>query len=203
MNLEKLCSFVLIAAMPLMGAGCATSTASEEGAASQDAIEQSNAITLANWQSHPKIAEVRAVQTGVDKATLIETKRDHSCPDGMQIERVKYADKSGKLHKVFITWTREDAITTQTAYYDAAGKMRFALTVVNGVKTEEHLRSYFDKDGERLWDVNKRAAQVEEGHDEEAPRPIDSAPFVHPIAPMIYPDASFNGTIFESPFVCT
>jgi hypothetical protein len=134
-------------------------------------------ITLKNWLTHPKIVEVRKIVHDIDASRLTTTHRDNLCEGVGDASRELGVDRTGKVRKLVLSAGSDDSAATETYYYDASGKLRFAFQSggdVHGGAFE--MRVYFDASGNAIWSVNRSARTPDMQGDPD----LTKAPFVEP-----------------------
>lgn len=150
--------FALPVAMALFLGGCA-SDASDDVAGGASAVTATDAITLANYVTHPKIKAIRAEVGAIDAAGY-EKAENPGC-DG---NNTKWTDASGKIRKVLSEGGEGDGSGSTTAYYGANGKLRFLFFTFTGSNPDDggvatsQSRVYFDDRGQPIWQVSREAS---------------------------------------------
>lgn len=122
---------------------------------------QDEKITVANWQRHPKILQVRAIvnsiDAGIKKGSFKTSKREFEyCESYEDTMRKMVVDSRGVVRKYDNEAGSDDSALTWQHYYDQAGRLRFVLITggaANGAQLEH--RIYFDESGKRLWEDHK------------------------------------------------
>jgi hypothetical protein len=180
--------------------GCAGGESDAAVAGDSANVIAGDAITLQNWQNHPKIAAVRAEVEAIDKLGLkIQAKK--MCPEGVVGEslRQKGSDGDGRIRTLILQGGSDDSATTSRYYYDALGKARFLFRTRNDVHgNAEEQRVYFDEAGLQIWQVEKRASDLENGKPD-----LEKAPFAVPRqATELHPGLADPGAIFASAAEC-
>jgi hypothetical protein len=120
--------------------------------------EAGGAITKANWQRHPKIAQVRtivqSVNAGMGRKSLRVRKRTFEyCEPYEDTARTIATDAKGRVRFYVNEGGSDDSALKWEHYYDETGRLRFVLITggaVNGSRLEH--RIYFDENGKRLWE---------------------------------------------------
>lgn len=120
--------------------------------------EAGGGITKANWQRHPKIAQVRAivqsVKAGMGRKSLRVRKRTFEyCEPYEDTARTIATDMKGRVRFYVNEGGSDDSALKWEHYYDEMGRLRFVLITggaVNGSRLEH--RIYFDENGKRLWE---------------------------------------------------
>lgn len=123
--------------------------------------QQSDRITQANWQRHPKIRAVRLVVQSVNarlkKGALKTSKREFEyCEPYEDTFRQLAVDSKGMVRRYEKRGGSEDSSLTWQHYYDDSGRLRFVFITggaVNGAQLEH--RIYFDESGQRIWETHK------------------------------------------------
>lgn len=123
--------------------------------------QESDRITEANWQRHPKIKAVRCVvqlvNAGLRKAAFKTSKREFEyCEPYEDTLRRISVDSRGVARRYEKQAGSEDSSLTWQHYYDDSGRLRFVFisgAAVNGAHLEH--RIYFDESGERIWEDHK------------------------------------------------
>jgi hypothetical protein len=118
-------------------------------------------ITDKNWNTHPKIIEVRKLYNDIEEALL--KKRITKMKDVMQKEErgfnetyILYADSENVIRKVVVERGSDDSSIITSHYYDAKKNLRFVFIkagAVNGASLEQ--RIYFDAGSNRIWEMRK------------------------------------------------
>jgi hypothetical protein len=119
---------------------------------------QSDRITQANWQRHPKIKSVRrvvqTVNAGLRKSSFKTSKREFEhCEPYEDTLRKMAVDSRGVVRRYENQAGSEDSSLTWEHYYDDLGRLRFVFIsggAVNGAHLEH--RIYFDESGQRIWE---------------------------------------------------
>jgi hypothetical protein len=132
----------------------ALSRAAEAHALGQD----TQAITEANWQQHPKIVAIRKVVSAVDAglksgAFKISRREFDDCWNGDTSRRIA-RDAKGLVRYYETYGYGEEHDTTNKRYYDVSGRLRFVYIIDrwSGIGTG---RIYFDESGKRVWENYK------------------------------------------------
>ena len=123
--------------------------------------QESERITQANWQGHPKIKAVRqlvqSVNAGVKKSSFKTSKREFEyCEPYEDTLRKMTVDSRGVVRRYEKQAGSEDSSLTWQHYYDDSGRVRFVFIsggAVNGARLEH--RIYFDESGQRVWESHK------------------------------------------------
>jgi hypothetical protein len=128
------------------------------------ARQDTEAITEANWQQHPKIRAIRkmvaSVDAGVKRGTFKTSQRRFdvdNCNDGSESLRRMAVDSKGIVRRYKTRGGTEDYLLTFQHYYDEAGRLRFVYIIggaVNGTRIQH--RIYFDEAGKRIWEAHKQ-----------------------------------------------
>jgi hypothetical protein len=145
-------SFAFFCFVSLTGIACAAPADDQAPVSDESNVNSAAPITMANWVSHPSIKAIRTEVSGIDGSQL--TKAENPGCDG---GNTKYTDGEGRIRKLVEVGGEGGFEGTTTAYYDAAGKLRFILdqetdhTGASPVSTEK--RIYFAADGKVLWQV--------------------------------------------------
>lgn len=121
---------------------------------------QSDEITKANWQQHPKIKAVRGVvqtvKSGLSKSFKVRTREFEYCEPYEDAKRIIATDKTGRVRYYEKQAGSDDSALKWEHYYDEAGRLRFVFITggaVNGSELEH--RIYFDEAGKRIWEEQK------------------------------------------------
>lgn len=124
-------------------------------------------ITVQNYMSHPKIAEIRKLVQATDaKITAGGVKKDEK----VECDGTETTDKfteNGKVLKIYSEGGIE-GIVRDSYYYDDTGKLRFEFLDSVGELgcVMVQYRRYFDANGKELISVERRAdGQLKEGSD--------------------------------------
>jgi hypothetical protein len=184
--------------------GCAGSEKpAAEGDAQLTAAGATSPITIRNWMSHPKIAEIRSLVHTVDSTQMAVARRDNLCEGIGESSREKRTDGAGTVRKLVLEGGADDSAASQTYYYDAAGHIRFAFEAggdVHGGAYER--RVYFAADGARIWEVDRSARTP----DMKGEPDLTKAPFVVPdpettleILPAVISEPK---AAFDAPSLC-
>jgi hypothetical protein len=120
--------------------------------------EAGGAITKANWQRHPKIAQVRAIVQSVNagmggKSLRVKKRTFEYCEPYEDTARTIATDAKGRVRFYVNEGGSDDSALKWEHYYDETGRLRFVLITggaVNGSRLEH--RIYFDENGKRLWE---------------------------------------------------
>ena len=123
--------------------------------------QNSDVITSANWQQHPKIKTVRSLVESINaelkKGTFkISVRKFQYCEPYEDTLRKLAVDSKGVARLYQIEAGSDDSALTWQHYYDQSGRLRFVFIsggAVNGSKLEH--RIYFDENGKRLWEEHK------------------------------------------------
>lgn len=123
--------------------------------------QESDGITSANWQQHPKIKTVRNVVESINaelkKGTFkISVRKFQYCEPYEDTFRKLAVDAKGVARLYQNEAGSDDSALTWQHYYDESGRLRFVFIfggAVNGSKLEH--RIYFDENGKRLWEEHK------------------------------------------------
>ena len=119
-------------------------------------------VTLENWQNHPDVKEVRAIQTAISNGiknkkymTSVRRFRVESprCPEPYpMISETLYLDAQNRvvLYHVVQMGSDEESFTIDR-YYDANGMLRFFFLD----RVLSNVRIYFDRNGKQLWAVEQ------------------------------------------------
>ncbi len=124
-------------------------------------IQESDRITQANWQRHPKTKAVRhlvqSVNAGIRKASFKTFKREFEyCEPYEDTLRKMAVDSRGVVRRYEKQAGSEDSSLIWEHYYDNLGRLRFVFIsggAVNGTHLEH--RIYFDESGQRIWEGHK------------------------------------------------
>jgi hypothetical protein len=130
------------------------------GAASSFA-QESEVLTSANWQQHPKIKAVRSlvesINAGLKKGIFrISVRKFQYCESYEDVLRKLALDSRGVGRFYQAEAGSDDSALTWQHYYDESGRLRFVFIfggAVNGSRLEH--RIYFDETGKRLWEEHK------------------------------------------------
>jgi len=156
----------LISAFSLYAIGSSHERSSRERKATSSATSQSRLlfqetddITKANWQQHPKIKAIRAivqsVKTGLSsKSFTIKKRAFEYCEPYVDTARTIATDSKGMVRFYQNEGGSDDSALTWEHYYDEGGRLRFVFITggaVNGSKLEH--RIYFDETGKRIWEA--------------------------------------------------
>lgn len=140
--------------------GCAAASSDDVGEAATEV--KAGRVTLANWETHPKIVAVRDLVNEIDatKKYEAESKTDLCAESGHgEMERTKVTDQHGVIRELVLSFGSEDSTEIASHYYDAKGRLRFVFTTRNDVHgNADELQTYFDETGERVWDVRRHAS---------------------------------------------
>lgn len=125
--------------------------------------QESDRITEANWERHPKIRAVRRVvqlvNAGLRKAAFKTSKREFEyCEPYEDTLRRISVDSRGIARRYEKQGGSEDSSLTWQHYYDDSRRLRFVFisgAAVNGAHLEH--RIYFDESGQRIWEDHKYA----------------------------------------------
>jgi hypothetical protein len=120
--------------------------------------QETDEITKANWQQHPKIKAIRAivqsVNAGISRKTFTVKKRAFEyCGPDEDTARTLATDSKGVVRFYENEGGSEDSALKWEHYYDEGGRLRFVFITggaVNGSKLEH--RIYFDETGKRIWE---------------------------------------------------
>jgi hypothetical protein len=178
-------ALLLALSLALFGVGCAASDeeAASGGAAAQTAEE---ALSLENWENHPKLQEINDLRTEAE--TAIRDGRwpfqikDNLCEDAGEDYRIKVTDEAGRIRSIAVTAGGDDSYSELETIYDAAGKLRFVKSTFNTVRGtgEDHL-VFLDTDGNFVWEVIREYTPGEDGEgvpgDWRLPRSAEEDPF--------------------------
>lgn len=123
--------------------------------------QESDRITQANWERHPKIKAVRhlvqLVNAGLRKAAFNTSKREFEyCEPYEDTLRRISIDSRGVVRRYQKQAGSDDSSLTWEHYYDDSGRLRFVFIsggAVNGAQLEH--RIYFDESGQRIWEGHK------------------------------------------------
>jgi len=123
--------------------------------------QESERVTQANWQRHPKIKAVRqlvqSVSAAVRKSSFKTSKREFEyCEPYEDTLRKMAVDSRGVVRRYEKQAGSEDSSLTWQHYYDDSGRLRFVFIsggAVNGARLEH--RIYFDESGHRVWEGHK------------------------------------------------
>lgn len=122
---------------------------------------QQGAITEKNWQSHPKITEIRRLVWAIDSRLKrggfkISQREFEYCAD-QYFTRWRIARDAKSLARWYQDYSEgEDASWNFHYYYDEVGHLRFVYAVARATNgTREQLRLYYDESGKRLWQDHK------------------------------------------------
>src|SRR5205085_2484335 len=121
-------------------------------------LQETDEITKANWQQHPKIKAIRAivqsVKTGLSSKSFTLKKRAFEyCEPYEDTARTVATDSKGMVRFYQNEGGSDDSALTWEYYYDEGGRLRFVFITggaVNGSKLEH--RIYFDETGKRIWE---------------------------------------------------
>jgi hypothetical protein len=124
-------------------------------------VQESEAITAANWQQQPKIRTVRSVvesvTNGLSKQDLKVSKREFEyCESYEDTLRRIAVDSKGTVRYYEKQGGSDDSSLTFKHYYDESGQLRFVFIkggAVNGAVLEH--RIYLDEKGNRIWEEHK------------------------------------------------
>lgn len=175
MNTSRLL-FALPVVVGLFLGGCSESVSDDAVAGDESAATASDAITLANYVSHPKIKAVRAEVAAIDAANY---KKDFN--PGCDGNNSKWTDSSGKIRKVLSEGGEGDGSGSTTAYYGTNGKLRFLFFTFTGVNetggvTTSQGRVYFDANGLPFWQVSREASSPNSSEPDIASAPDTLTP---------------------------
>ena len=144
----------------LMGTSSLATAQKRSRALGQD----TEAITEANWQQHPRIIAIRkmvaSVDAGVKRGTFKTSQRRFdvdNCNGGSESLRRMAVDSKGIVRRYETRGGTEDYLLTFQHYYDEAGRLRFVYIIggaVNGTRIQH--RIYFDEAGKRIWEAHKQ-----------------------------------------------
>jgi hypothetical protein len=123
--------------------------------------QESDEITSANWQQHPKIKTVRSLVDSINAELKkggfkISVRKFQYCEPYEDVLRKLAVDSRGVGRFYQYEAGSDDSALTWQHYYDQSGRLRFAFIfggAVNGSKLEH--RIYFDENGKRLWEEHK------------------------------------------------
>ena len=123
--------------------------------------QNSDVITAANWQQHPKIRTVRSlvesINAGLKKGTFkISVRKFQYCESYEDTLRKLAVDSKGVARLYQNEAGSDDSALTWQHYYDESGRLRFVFIsggAANGSQLEH--RIYFDENGKRLWEEHK------------------------------------------------
>jgi hypothetical protein len=188
-TLARLISFSLFLAV----AGCAGAeedVSSNEGAVRAPGEEE---LTLANFESHPKLQEIFDLRSETDMAIKeefwkIETKLDLCAGDGEE-SRLK-GTKDGIVRVLALRGRTHGSVggslrsfeTRLRAIYDEHGKLRSVESELRSEQlTGEDHEVFFDADGHVVWEVIREWTLAEDGlglpGPWRKPKPIEEDPF--------------------------
>ena len=118
-------------------------------------------VTASNWKGHPDIAEIRGIYQETKRAETAGRLRKlrwafGDC--GLHEERVLYLDARGAARSYYWAGASSDSGSQHAYYYDRAGRLRFVFMKAEApwVGTKLERRIYLSKEGNRLWDEEKR-----------------------------------------------
>ncbi len=120
------------------------------------------AVKLEDWQNHPDVKEVRAIQTAIsngikNKKYMTNVRRfrveSPRCPEPYpMISETLYTDARNRvvLYHVVQMGSDEESFTIDR-YYDANGMLRFFFLD----RVLSNVRIYFDRNGKQFWAVDQ------------------------------------------------
>ncbi len=124
-------------------------------------LQKPEKITRANWRTHPRIEEVRAIVRSVNEGWAnrefkTSERRFENCEDTFAQFRRLTVDRQGVVRRYEYEYAAEDEGRTDQYYYDEAGRLRFVL-ITAGAANGSRLRHriYFDEKGKRLWEEHR------------------------------------------------
>lgn len=137
-----------------------------------------SAITEANWQSHPKIVEIRRIVSATNSALKQKrykvTERQFEYCQDQYFTVHRLAKNSQGMVTFYGDYSEgEDSSWDYQYFYDSARRLRFVLVTVyaaNGSR-EQH-RAYFDEGGSVIW----RSRKTLKGPGYFAPQNIEGLP---------------------------
>ena len=118
-------------------------------------------INSSNWIYHPSIKEIRSIYNDIQKKksnykfSVLEKKFDY-CKPYEDTERKLFLDRFHIPRYYSYSGGSDDSAITWQFYYDSSGKLRFAFITAAAVNsTEIQHRIYFNKNGHRIWEMQK------------------------------------------------
>lgn len=123
--------------------------------------QESERVTQANWQRHPKIKAVRqlvqSVNAAVRKSSFKTSKRQFEyCEPYEETLRQMAVDSKGVVRRYEKQAGSDDSSLTWQHYYDDSRRLRFVFIsggAANGARLEH--RIYFDESGQRVWESHQ------------------------------------------------
>jgi len=123
--------------------------------------QDTDAITSANWQQHPKIKAVRSIVESINAgekrgALKISVRKFEYCESYEDTLRKIAVDSQGIVRRYENEAGSDDSALTWQHYYDEAGRLRFVFIsggAANGSQLQH--RIYFDESGKRIWEEHK------------------------------------------------
>jgi hypothetical protein len=156
----------LLVSMALATAGC-TGATDDDAHASADAVSSSD-ITLANWQSHEKITDIRDFVAELRSELWHVVPQTRECAPGSDYSTsraLSEIDGKGAHLNVYRSWG-DNGWSFIDVYYDATGKLRYAredvTTFESHVSNQATIRedeAFFDSNGKALWHVFRQEAR--------------------------------------------
>ena len=118
-------------------------------------------INKDNWVTHPKVKEIRVihneVEQGIKKNNLKKNEKslEYQGP-GKPTSKVIYFNKDKDVRKYVQSGGSGDSYLTYNFYYDKNKTLRFVFIQGGAVSGSKFIhRIYFDKSGERFWEISK------------------------------------------------
>lgn len=126
-------------------------------------------ITSANWHSHPRILEVRAIYDEIQRSIrlgemkkierIIDEESSQDCLEKFIYDsfRMMYTDRRGVVRRYEYTGGSDDSMLSREFYYDSQGHLRFVYIKAGAVEDNTNIqhRIYFDETGTRIWESHK------------------------------------------------